>query len=108
MYPQQDFERCINFINSQTWDPISHPLPQANGKPLLTITISRQSGSGAHLVANCLASYLQEQFPAEGAPWSIFDRNLVEEVLDDHHLPRRIARFMPEDRVPELADAVDE
>jgi cytidylate kinase len=32
----------------------------------------------------------------------------VEKVLEDHNLPQRLARFMPEDRVSEIADTMDE
>jgi cytidylate kinase len=41
-------------------------------------------------------------------PWAVFDRNLVETILQEHNLPARISRFMPEDRVPDLVDALDE
>jgi hypothetical protein len=38
----------------------------------------------------------------------VFDRNLVEKVLEDHNLPARLAKFMPEDRVSEITDTMDE
>lgn len=108
MYSHPDFEKCLHFINSEAWTASTPSPTEEAGKPLLTLTISRQSGSGAHSVAACLATYLQQRLPANGFAWSVFDRNLVEKVLEDHQLPMRIARFMPEDRVPELADAFDE
>ena len=40
-------------------------------------------------------------------PWTIFDRNLVEKVLEDHDLPARLAASMPEDRKSEMADTLD-
>jgi cytidylate kinase len=73
-----------------------------------TVTISRQTGSGAHAVAEKLAACLQALSPAQACPWTVFDRNLVEKVLEDHHLPQRLAQFMPEDRVTEIADTMDE
>jgi cytidylate kinase len=72
------------------------------------VTISRQTGSGAHIVAEKLAALLQAHTPKEACPWTVFDRNLVEKVLEDHNLPQRLARFMPEDRVSEIADTMDE
>jgi cytidylate kinase len=72
------------------------------------VTISRESGSGGHAVAEALARYLQAH-ALDGEPaWTIFDRNLVERILEDHHLPKRLARFMPEDRISEMADTMDE
>lgn len=74
----------------------------------LSITLSRQSGSGAHVVANKLAGYFQRREPDTNRPWLVFDRNLVEKVLEDHHLPTRFARFMPEDRTSEIGEMLDE
>ena len=34
----------------------------------------------------------------------VFDRNLVEQVLEDHNLPSYLPRVMPEDRVSDLTD----
>jgi cytidylate kinase len=34
----------------------------------------------------------------------MFDRNLMEKVLEDHNLPTRLARFMPEDRASQIED----
>jgi hypothetical protein len=44
----------------------------------------------------------------DGCPWAVFDRNLVEKVLEDHNLPDRLAKFMPEDRISEMSDTMDE
>jgi cytidylate kinase len=101
-------ERCLSFINCQLQPPDRRkagpePFPQKRA-----VTISRQSGCGAHVVGEKLANYLQSQAPPESPPWTLFDRNLVERVLTDHHLPARLARFMPEDRVHEMDDIVDE
>jgi len=72
------------------------------------ITISRQAGSGAHVVAGELVARLQAQAGPGSPPWTIFDRDLVDMVLKDHELPERLAEFMPEDRVSGIGDSVDE
>ena len=72
------------------------------------VTISRQAGTGGHFIAEKLAEHLQAFSPKEAASWIIFDRNLVERVLEDHHLPARLARFMPEDRISQMEDTLDE
>jgi len=59
------------------------------------ITISRQAGSGAHVVAEALVAGLQAGEPQASPPWTMFDRDLVERVLKDHELPKRLAEFMP-------------
>jgi cytidylate kinase len=71
------------------------------------IAMSRQAGSGAHVVANELVARLGAASAPNEPPWTIFDRNLVNAVLERHDLPERLADFMPEDRVSEIADAID-
>ena len=55
-------------------------------------------------MAEKLVQYMAANAPAGHLPWMVFDRNLVEQVLEDHHLPQHLARLMPEDRVSDLTD----
>lgn len=97
----------LEFINSQ-WRQAGPPAKQGAARPRLdVVTISRLAGSGAHVVAEPLAARLQTGASADACPWTIFDRNLVEKVLEDHDLPGRLARFMPEDRRSEMSDTLD-
>ena len=73
---------------------------------LRAITISRQAGCGAALVAERLAQSLKARDKSAAVPWTVFDRNLIEQVLKDHNLPVRFAKYLPEDRVSEIQDAV--
>ena len=68
------------------------------------VTISRQAGCGAVVVAEKLAHYLQEHSSGDACPWTVFDRNLMDKVLEDHNLPTRLAKFLPEDRVSQIED----
>jgi cytidylate kinase len=97
-------EFCRSFISSQSR---TGDQPGTSIKPVVrrAVTISRQAGCGAVVVAEKLAGYLKERLPEE-APWKIFDRNLMETVMEDHNLPARLARFLPEDRVSQLDDIV--
>ena len=107
MDPLNATERCLSFINSQL---LSGGRPAVSGEPrgVRAITISRQTGSGGHTIAEKLAEHLSCRDGSRGGSWTIFDRNLVEKVLEDHKLPARLARFMPEDRVSEIDDIMDE
>jgi cytidylate kinase len=100
-------ERCLTFINCQL-QPSTRALLTRNGTHRRVVTISRQAGSGGHAVAEELASLLQRQAPKEACPWAVFDKNLVEKVLAEHHLPGRLAQFMAEDRISEISDTMDE
>lgn len=100
-------ERCFAFINCQL-NPGGKATYVAETDSRRFITISRQGGCGAHAVAEKLAERLQARTPPDSCPWAIFDRNLVEKVLDDHHLPKRFEKYMPEDRNLEIADVMEE
>jgi cytidylate kinase len=101
-------DRCQTFLNCQLQPPEKSGWSSAKGIRKCAITISRQSGCGAHVVTEKLAAYLQAHSPKDAAPWTVFDRNLVERVLEDHHLPKRIASHMPEDRVSQINDIIGE
>jgi cytidylate kinase len=93
-------DRCLAFINCQL-----NPSRTASSRPprgRLAITLSRQTGAGAWRVAEHLAEFLDHHAPVEGLPWTVFDKGLIEKVLQDHNLPAKLARFLPEDRVSAL------
>lgn len=102
------YDRCLSYIDchlnapkAPTRLPSRHPRPPA-------ITISREAGAGGHSVAERLAERLRREQKPTDCPWTVFDRNLVTKVLEDHDLPQRLAQFMPEDRVSFIADTVEE
>jgi cytidylate kinase len=100
-------ERCIDYLKCQSQAP--SPAAGRTGAGLRRmVTISRQAGTGAHELAEELVARLRRQAPSGSCPWTVFDRNLVDKVLEDHDLPSRLARYMHEDRASELSDIMDE
>ncbi len=75
--------------------------------PRPAITISREEGAGGHTVASDLAGYLQTH-TASHEVWTVFDRNLIEQVLDEHQLSKRVGEYMKEGHKSMLIDAVEE
>lgn len=71
------------------------------------ITISREAGSGGSSLARLLARKLNTE-PAPDAGWKVFEDNLTPTMLKSQQLPRRIARFLPEDRVSEVQTMIGE
>lgn len=108
MHTEIGYDQYLSFINCQI-KPASIAR-RKRGKPVQfrVVTLSRESGSGAHTIAKKLAAGLQADNPADRRPWTVFDKDLVAKVLEDHHLPSRMAEFIPEDRMTELQDAVQE
>jgi len=108
MNTQAGLERCLSYIACQLQPPHSVLGIDRSGERRRAVTISRQAGSGGHTVAEKLVDILQAQVLEERYPWAVFDRNLVEKVLNDHNLPGGLAKFMPEDRISEVSDIMDE
>lgn len=98
-------DKCLSFVScelnprAKSWHPDAKPPP--------AVTLSRQTGIGAMAIAEELAGFLQAS-QAKPCHWTVFDKNLVAKILEDHKLPRDIAKFMTEDRVSTIQDAVEE
>jgi len=96
-------DRCISFINSQG---VPTGRSESETGVRRAVTISRQAGCGAVIVAEKLANYLRQHSPPSGPVWTVFDRELMDKILADHDLPGYLAKFLPEDRVPAVQDAL--
>lgn len=75
--------------------------------PAPFITISRECCSGGSRLAQLIA----EKFNAGSAPqggWSLFGGNIINQMLLANHLPTDLARFLPEDKVPEVNATIGE
>lgn len=98
-------ERTDKYLNAE-WRGSAAPwkTPKTGGA---FVTISRQSGSGGSSLARMIAREMNGEAP-EDYSWSIFEGSLPVRMLRDHHLPTRIARFLPEDRISEINASVGE
>lgn len=98
------FNRINSFLISQAREWKQAPPPG----PGPAITVSYQCGAGEHEVSEQLAQILRAEEPKRNVPWAIYDGNLVEKTLDEHHMPKRLAKFIPEDRRFVIGDMTDE
>lgn len=101
MWKNINLEECLSHIDRQH-DSRSTGPPEK--RP--SITISRMCGSGGRTVASKLAEYLEPHAPY-GCHWTIFDRNLIKKVLEDHRQSVRLAEFLPESSKSLLADLME-
>ncbi len=95
-------DRCFSFIQSHTVPGHAGLVPRVQR----AVTISRQAGCGAVIIAERLAHYLQQHSPADSVKWTVFDRELMDKVLADHNLPKYLAQFLPEDRASQIEDTL--
>lgn len=99
-------EKCLSYIKCDLNSPRGKWFPDT--KMLPAITLSRQAGCNVKAVANELLGLMQGHEASKQREWMILDRNLVEKVLEEHELPRQVAKYMPEDRVSAIQGAVEE
>lgn len=71
------------------------------------VTISRQAGAGGITVGEKLALHLDKEL-AHKCPWTVFDKNLVNEVVKDHNMTERMLPFLKERSIPEIQDTFED
>jgi len=74
----------------------------AHHKPRPAIALARQWGTPLTEVECLLMKRLNPPKADPCEAWALFDDNLVQHVLREHHLPEVLARAMPEDRAPRV------
>jgi hypothetical protein len=72
------------------------------------ITISREVGAGGDAVSERVCELLQKQRRHEQVKWTVFDKNLIEKVIEDHNLPEKLSEYLEEDKINEINSMVSE
>ena len=62
------------------------------------VTISREAGARAGTISEKLVGLFQSNYSNNNTNWAVFDKNLIEKVLQDHHLPKRLSALMEEEK----------
>lgn len=101
----QAFEKCLSYINLQL-DEVHKKKERKKLRP--SMSISRMVGARADSIGPKLAAYLSAYDTETNIPWTYFDRNLIQKVLEDHNLPKRLEKVMPEDRKNFVEDLISE
>ena len=97
-------DKCKTYISTH-FGSKSKESSSKHAKP--AITISRAEGAGALTVASDLAEYLQAN-TASHEVWTVFSQQLVDEVIKEHRLQKRVGDFMKEDRKAMVLDAIEQ
>ena len=71
------------------------------------VTISREVGVNGLLFGEMLIKYLAGNDAEAKSHWTLFERNLMEKVAEEHNLPADIAKYMPERNISELQDILE-
>ncbi|MCB9799622.1 MAG: cytidylate kinase-like family protein [Candidatus Omnitrophica bacterium] len=71
------------------------------------VTISRQTGAGGVTIGKAVVEYLRQHDAKARCPWTLFDKNIVQCVIEQHHLSKEVAQFMPEKKISEVNDIIE-
>jgi len=76
------------------------------------VTFSRESGAGGETIYEKTFHYLSDNDKLSRYPWCIFDKNLIHQVLEDHHLQKditeEIAETIPEKKYSHIEEVLEE
>ena len=108
MKPLNPLQECRSYVKAQFVARPTERHRESPPPPPLSVTLSRQAGARGHSISTSLVEELRRHQSPDQPPWTLFDRELVRQILDDHHLPHELAKFMPDDRVGELEAAINE
>jgi len=72
------------------------------------VTISRETGAGGTSVGEILVRYLTERDIDSDGNWTLFDKNLIEKVIEEHNLPEIFKNFLTEQKVSEIQDTFEQ
>lgn len=106
MHLHPSFQECRGYVAAHLHNQDKSP-PKPNQRPP-SLTISRQTGARARSIGMKLQAALRSDANDSGVPWTLFDDNLVQQVLEDHQLPGDLEKFMPDDAINEYTAAVNE
>lgn len=107
MNTDQQLELCRAYLKTSA-------ISESRGKGLEkpdgpVVTISRAAGARGSAIAALLVNQLADD-PAIPSlrPWTLFDQNLVQQVIKDHRLPENTAEYFPEDKPDEIRHMIGE
>lgn len=104
--PVEKARKYIEMHSKQTEGQNSKKTLKFQQRPC--ITISRESGSGATEICNKLIVFFQRLYGVSNNNWTIFDKNLIEKVLQDNHLPKTLSNIMSERKYSAIKSIMSE
>jgi cytidylate kinase len=72
------------------------------------VTISREAGAGGSSVGEELVNYLNNiDYTSGEVKWTLFDKNLIEKVIEDHSLPEVFRHYLNEQTISGIQDTFE-
>jgi hypothetical protein len=98
----------MSILHAQLQSAQARPTAQGTRPILPFLTISRETCAGATTLGQHLIPLLDDRLGEEGRSWMFLDKDLIIQALSLHHLPERLADYLPEDRLSEIKGLIGE
>ena len=96
------YEKARIYIDKHYQESDEARLHKRKLNPGPTITISRETGIGAAAICEKLIEYLHKYALPEHNDWAYFDKELIQKVMEDHHLPAHFRKLLEEEKPPKI------
>ncbi|MFZ5496040.1 MAG: AAA family ATPase [Verrucomicrobiota bacterium] len=98
----------LTILQARLQAPHARFAARTGSAPRPFLTISRETCAGATTIGKHLLPLLEAHLGEEGRSWMFLDKDLLNQALNLHHLPERLADYLPEDRLPEIKGLIGE
>ncbi|MDQ8193759.1 cytidylate kinase-like family protein [Coraliomargarita sp. SDUM461004] len=106
MEPHPSYQECRSYVAAHLHHQPQKPI--GNTLAPTSLTISRQTGARGRTIGIKLKDKLRSLTPTSPIPWTLFDEDLVQQVLTEHQLPIDLEQFMPDDGTSEITASINE
>lgn len=72
------------------------------------VTISRETGAGGIHFGELLAQFLNSFDNTRKNEWKSFEKNLVDQIAQEHDIPVEMAKYIPERKISEMQDVLEQ
>ena len=83
-------------------------IPERREKPRPFVTISRECGAYGTTMADMLAQHLHKHERRRVTSWVVFDKELIQEVMEEYRFPVRFESYFAESAKPLIEDILEE
>jgi len=92
------YEKAKLYIEAHSREKEDLQKKKIKVEPGPCITISRQTGAAAGEISELLIELLKPKTKNPQLEWAIFDKNLIEKVIEDHNLPEKLSNYLTEEK----------
>jgi cytidylate kinase len=94
------YEKARIYIEKASSEDLKAKKRRQNPGPM--ITLSRETGIGAIAICEKLTEYLNLYAIDDYKDWAYFDKDLIEKVMSDHHMPEHFRKLLSSERPPKM------